>query len=153
MREQQNMLNLPLGPKCLSSILAPASSNFLTSLVDSFPLSPKQAACIISKKVYIHNSVPDKKNLLKFWPQAKIWLNYAKKWPMQNIFSVMQKLQQYKHLEILRQVKNSLHQNYGFMVLPGKALWSRIRNFCPFQNISFLAWENLKNVYKLYNCQ
>ena len=32
-----------------------------------------------------------------------------------------------------------LNQNYDFMVLPGKALMSRIRNFCPFQNISFLA--------------
>ena len=33
-------------------------------------------------------------------------------------------------------VKNPLHQNYGFMVLPGKALKIRIRNFCPFQNIT-----------------
>ena len=62
MIEQQNKLNLPLGPKCLSSTLAPASSNSLTSLVDSFeflkfvlsPLFPKQAPCIISKQVYIY---------------------------------------------------------------------------------------------------
>ena len=54
----ENKLNLPC-PKYLSSILAPASSNSFTSPVDIFPLSPKQAACIISEQVYIYLSVPD----------------------------------------------------------------------------------------------
>ena len=35
---------------------------------------------------------------------------------------------------------------YGFMVILENALMSIIRNFCPFQNITFKAWENLKNL-------
>ena len=80
--------------------------------------------------------------------------------PSQNMFDISQKmthatkffcnakiasvqaLQNFKTL--LMEVKNSWYQNYSFMVLPGKALRSIIRHFCMYQNISFLALENLK---------
>ena len=45
----------------------------------------------------------------------------------------------------LMEVKILLHQKYGFMVLPGKALRSRIGNFCPL----YLAWDNLKKPLKI----
>ena len=38
----------------------------------------------------------------------------------------------------IKEVKDLLNYNNGFMVLPEKALRSRIRKFCLFQNISFL---------------
>ena len=42
-----------------------------------------------------------------------------------------------------------MQQNYGFMVLPEKALRSRTRNFCPFQNILLLVALEMTTTKKI----
>ena len=67
------------------------------------------ANCVCFYIIYISLSRPEK-ILIKFWPPPKMWFIYAKKLPMQNIFSVMQKLRPHKPCKIFNICKKTYFQ-------------------------------------------